>query len=162
MNIQPTHQFLTSAMLTGACRFRHVAHKQTSAWADEWSAQWRQLANAIDRLHKAGRKTALRKLVASVGRFLFDTFLRSPFRLLRVRLEGRTVGFMLAGLLPLFGAAILIAVPGLLFDRPEQRAYFFFADILRSDAASLLPVLLGVLSLVVALRFPLHCGGHTA
>lgn len=151
-------------MLTGACQFRHAASQQTTEWADELSVQRRELATALRGLRRLDRKTALRQLVRAVGRFLRETFLLSPARLLRQRLGRRTLGFMFAGVLPLLAAGLLIAVPALLFNHPDQRTYFFFANILRSDAASLIPLVLGVFSLVVVLRIPLQSGdpGHHA
>jgi len=68
----------------------------------------------------------------------------------------RTFAFMCAGLLPLLAAAGMIAIPAMIFNTPNQQAYFFFGRMLQSDSASLIPLLLGVLSLIVALRFPLH------
>ncbi len=102
---------------------------------------------------------AAHQLTCALARFLRETFVLSPGRLLRQRPGRRTLGFMLAGALPLVAACLLIAVPGLLFSHPDQRVYFFFASQLRTDASSFVPVVLGLCSLVAVLRLPLHAAG---
>jgi hypothetical protein len=160
MNVQPTHQFLTSAVLTSACRFRQAVRHQATEWSAQLSRLLIERRIALRALRHQDRKTATRDLGRAVGQFLCDTFLRSPARMLRTPVGKRTAGFMLAGLIPLLAACSLVALPGLIFNHPEQRAYFFFARVLQSDAASLVPFALGMLSLVAALRFPLQTTNH--
>ncbi len=158
MNTQPEpiHRFLASAVLAWVCRTRRTAFHQCRALADEVSRQYRDTTTSIRELFAKNHKTALLELSRAFGGFLFDTFIRSPIRLVNHGITTRSFAFMCAGLIPLLAAAFMIAVPAMVFNTPNQQAYFFFARMLQSDAASLIPVLLGLLSLIVALRFPLH------
>ncbi|WP_226895415.1 hypothetical protein [Luteolibacter marinus] len=82
-------------------------------------------------------------------------FVEGPKRLLRGRFSRRAAMFMIVSTVPGILAALMMTVPGFLFHTPEHHQFYFFARCLEGDSVSKLPLLIGTISSVFGLRFPL-------
>jgi hypothetical protein len=85
--------------------------------------------------------------------FFRDWFVEGPKLLLKGCFSRRAAGFMIAAATPAILAALFTTIPGLLFHTPEHNAYFHFAKIVEGE--SILPIVLGTISSIFSLRFPL-------
>jgi hypothetical protein len=84
-----------------------------------------------------------------------EWFVEGPRLLLAGCFSRRAAGFMIAAASPAILAALFLTVPGILFHTPEHNQFFHFARIIETEAASALPVMLGLVSSLFSFRLPL-------
>jgi hypothetical protein len=102
------------------------------------------------------RQFTVEDLLACFDKEYFrEWFVEGPRLLLAGCFSRRAAGFMIAAASPAILAALFLTVPGLLFHTPEHNQFFHFARIIESEAASALPVILGMISSICSFRLPL-------
>lgn len=151
------HSFLNSLRGAGR-RLGQGTVRQSKLWSAQLNQQLHHCRdNASQTLRSLrGRdlKDKLRTLLSMFGHFIRETYLDKPARLIRQGFSKRTACFMIAGILPLFMAVAMMLVPAMVFSSPQSRSYYHFARTLAFDPASLLPLMLGLVTLTVMLRMP--------
>jgi hypothetical protein len=100
------------------------------------------------------RGNAVRRAVPSVERLVGSVIYHGPKQLLTSRISSKCAGFMTALCAPSLICCSLLTVPSLLFQSPEQRAYFYFSQILNGDPSRWLVVFLASVCVVVSLAVP--------
>ncbi len=96
------------------------------------------------------------RTLACAKTFLHETFVIAPRLLLAGKYDKRKAGYIIAAACPILLAVLFMTVPSLLFPTPQHNAFFHFANIVATDAASTIPILLGIVSTTLGLRMPLH------
>jgi hypothetical protein len=158
MHIHLHNNPVLTNLLGAGRRLREGTRRHSRKWSEEIIQELHRCcdsaANTVRSLHGRDFKSKLLTLLAIFGRFMRETYLDKPVRLLRQGFGKRTACFMIAGVLPLFTALVMIVVPAMIFSSPQSRSYYHFARTLAYDPASMLPVLLGLITLTVMLRMP--------
>ncbi len=90
-----------------------------------------------------------------LGTFLKISYVDGLRAILFGRFTRRQATFVIVAIVPLLLTVFMLTVPSFLFQTERHNAYYYFARILSSEPASLIPFLLGALSATVGLRLPL-------
>ncbi|MEK7952092.1 hypothetical protein [Luteolibacter soli] len=88
------------------------------------------------------------------GRFFRSWFIDGPRLLLTGRFSHREAAFIAISALPALLALGLITLPALLFDSPQQNAFYHFGQYLKGENTAMMPMALGVISALFSFRFP--------
>jgi hypothetical protein len=88
------------------------------------------------------------------GQFFRTWFIDGPRLLLTGRFTHREAMFIAISALPALLAVALITLPALLFNSPQQNAFYHFGQCLKGENASLIPMVFGVVSSLFSFRFP--------
>lgn len=88
------------------------------------------------------------------GRFFRSWFIDGPRLLLTGRFSHREAAFIAISALPALLALGCIMLPAYLFDSPQQNAFYYLGQSLKSENASLIPMAVGVISSLFSFRFP--------
>jgi hypothetical protein len=89
-----------------------------------------------------------------IKRLLRITFVSGPWLLLTSRLTAKTASLMIMLCVPALLFCTMLTVPGLLFDSPEQHAYYHFAKALDQDPTRWIILAFTGLCTLVALAIP--------
>lgn len=89
-----------------------------------------------------------------VMHFLWLTLVRGPKVLLTSRISVSCALSMALMTLPSLLCCFLLTVPGLIFQSPQQHAYFYFSQVLNEDPSRWLVLMLASLCTLVALALP--------
>lgn len=81
-------------------------------------------------------------------------FFTGPKTLLTSRITGKCATLMALLLAPSLIISLLLLLPPILFQSPEQHAYFYFAQVLDSDPERWLPMSFAILCTLVAMAIP--------
>ncbi|MEO5916331.1 MAG: hypothetical protein ABIS50_18985 [Luteolibacter sp.] len=90
----------------------------------------------------------------SLQRLVRLTFITGPRALLTSRLSPRSASYIMLLCLPAIMLYLAMTVPSMLFQSPDQEAYFYFASSLNHDLSSGYMLALSVLCMFVALTLP--------
>lgn len=154
MITQPPTQSIFATLLGAGRRFGIRTCKQSKELSGELRHSCSTAAHSIGSLRQYDRKELLRRLPRALGHFLLETYVRRPLFLLREGIGKRTAWFMIVGLMPLMLALAIILLPTMIFDSPQNQAYYYFARILAFDPLSMLPVLIGIVAMSTMFYFP--------
>jgi hypothetical protein len=89
-----------------------------------------------------------------IMRLLRLTFVSGPRLLFTTRLSIKSASIMILLCAPALFLVLLTTVPSLIFDSPEQRAYYEFANILVKDPVQFAVLPLAALCALIALAVP--------
>ena len=81
-------------------------------------------------------------------------FYKGPRQLLTSRISGKCAFMMAAMCAPSLLFCSLLTIPALLFQSPDQHAYFYFSKILNEDPSRWLVLLLAGLCAMISLAIP--------
>jgi hypothetical protein len=90
----------------------------------------------------------------SAERFLRSILFHGPKQLLTSRISKKCAGFMAALCAPSLLCCSLLTIPALLFQSPEQHAYFYFSQMLNEDPTRWLVVFLATACAILSLAVP--------
>ncbi|MBC8127621.1 MAG: hypothetical protein H8M99_10830 [Gloeobacteraceae cyanobacterium ES-bin-144] len=88
-----------------------------------------------------------------------SSFIKGPKVLLTRQLSFKCAVIMMMSSLPSLLCCFLLTVPAILFQSPEQNAYFYFSQILSEDPTSWLILLLTGVCSVLSLGIPASDAG---
>ena len=143
------------ATLLGARRqFGAPDPRKSKTLSSEFRSSCSNAIGAIRALRQHGWKPMLWKIPLACCRVLVETYITRPIALLRKGIGKRTAWFMLAAMLPLGLALAVTLLPPLIFDSPVSQAYYFFAHTLACDPMSLLPILIGWITMSTTFHLP--------
>jgi hypothetical protein len=148
MNFQPVKETL--------CRVQAWLAPKLGDLRRETTAAWQQAAAEYRRLAHLDRRERRQDIKQRAMHFLRETFVDAPRLLVSRGVDRRRAVFMTAAVLTPLLAFVIIMAPGAMFSDPSQNAYYHFASVLRGDPISLWPLVLGAITWVLALRFPLQ------
>lgn len=83
-----------------------------------------------------------------------QAFITGPRVLLTSRITGKCAALMFLLLTPAILSGMFLTLPPLLFQSPQQNAYFYFANVLERDPSRWLPMGFAVASILLALAIP--------
>lgn len=83
-----------------------------------------------------------------------QAFITGPRVLLTSRITGKCAALMVLLLIPSFLSGMLLTLPKLIFQSPQQNAYFYFANVLDRDPSRWLPMGFAVACVLLALAIP--------
>lgn len=101
-----------------------------------------------------GLKSALHRSAPHVRRFLKLTFIQGPTQLLTSRISGKCAAVMVALCSPALLFSALITIPTLIFQSPDQNAYFHFARVVEHDPSRWALLVLAAVCTLMALAVP--------
>jgi hypothetical protein len=81
-------------------------------------------------------------------------FIQGPLLLLTSRISVKCAAMMTALCMPALLCWAILTVPGLIFQSPQQHAYFYFSKILNEDPTRWLVLLLAGVCALLALAVP--------
>ena len=87
-------------------------------------------------------------------RLLLITFISGPWLLLTSNLSAKTASLMIMLCVPALLFCALLTIPGLLFDSPEQHAYYQFAKALEQDPTRWIILAITGICTLMALAIP--------
>ena len=87
-------------------------------------------------------------------RILRLTFISGPFLLFTTRLSSKNASIMIMLCIPALLLAAMLTIPSILFDSPEQNAYYEFAHAINGDPTRLVILALAGICAVLALAVP--------
>jgi hypothetical protein len=87
--------------------------------------------------------------------FFRNWFITGPKLLLKGKFSRRAGVFISIAAVPAIAVALFLTLPGILFPTPQHNQFFHFAKVISGDAATLIPVAIGILSSIFCLRLPL-------
>jgi hypothetical protein len=154
MITQPPTQSIIATLLGAGRRFGRRTRRESRKLSSELRVSCSSAAKSLSSLRQYDRKTLLRKIPAAIGHLVLETYVTRPLALLKGGIGKRTAWFMITGLLPLLLALAVILVPAMVFDSPQNQAYYFFARTLAFDPVSVLPILIGIIAMGVMFYFP--------
>ncbi len=96
-----------------------------------------------------------RRRHADAGEFFRSWFIDGPRLLMKGKFSRRSAVFIAVAAVPAIAAALFMTLPGILFPTPQHHEFFHFAKVITKDAATLIPVSIGVISTLFCLRLPL-------
>jgi hypothetical protein len=149
-----------SALLKAGRQVTERTRRLSEEWSDEFRHCCEHAGTAARSLRGLDPKSRTRTLLGMVKHFLRETYIDRPLQMVRGGLSRRAAWFMIVGQLPLVIGLAMIAIPKAVFSSPESRAYYHFADTLAGEAVSLLPVMLGLVTLTILLHLPCITAGH--
>ena len=89
-----------------------------------------------------------------VMRGLRLTFISGPKVLLTSRISAKCALVMALMCLPSLSCCFLLTIPGLIFQSPQQQAYFYFSKVLNEDPSRWICLLLAGLCALLSLAVP--------
>jgi hypothetical protein len=92
--------------------------------------------------------------LAHAMRLLVLSFINGPKRLLTSRISGKCAAVMLALCSPSLLFCAVLTIPALLFQSPQQHAYFYFSRVLEQDPTRWIVLLLAGICTVISLAIP--------
>lgn len=81
-------------------------------------------------------------------------FIQGPMLLLTSRISVKCAAMMMALCMPALLCWAVLTIPGLIFQSPQQHAYFYFSKILNEDPTRWLVLLLATVCALLALAVP--------
>jgi hypothetical protein len=87
--------------------------------------------------------------------FFRNWFINGPKLLMKGKFSRRAAVFMGFAAIPAIAVALFLTLPAILFPTPQHNQFFHFAKTINGDAATLIPVGIGILSSIFCLRLPL-------
>ena len=95
------------------------------------------------------RKTATHPGLAGLMRYLRLIFITGPRLLFTTRISGKCAFIMMLMMVPSVLCCLMLTMPGIIFQSPQQQAYFYFAKMLENDPTRwIVLALAGVCSLI--------------
>ncbi len=82
------------------------------------------------------------------------TFISGPFLLFTTRLSSKNASIMIMLCIPALLLAAVLTIPSMLFDSPEQNAYYEFAHAIDGDPTRLIILGLAGICAILALAVP--------
>jgi hypothetical protein len=136
-------------------RLRLLA-KIRSFLADERVNQLRERFNLTHLRDAAIRKlkSALASMAGGLCRLPKLILITGPKVLLTSRISGKCAALMILLCAPSLLLCSILTVPALLFQSPQQHAYFYFSRLINQDPSRWLVLLLAGLCAVLALAIP--------
>lgn len=92
--------------------------------------------------------------IKSLARLFRLTFISGPWLLLTSRLSAKKASLMILLCTPPLLFCAMLTLPAMVFQSPQQQAYFYFAQILNQDPTRWLILALTALCVVMALAVP--------
>ncbi len=86
--------------------------------------------------------------------FFRSWFIDGPRLLLSGRFNHREGAFIVISALPALLAVALITVPAYVFDSPQHNVFYHFAQCLKGENISLIPMAFGAITSLFCFRFP--------
>ena len=83
-----------------------------------------------------------------------QAFITGPRILLTSRITGKCAALMFLLLTPAILSGLFLSLPPMIFQSPQQNAYFYFANVLERDPSRWLPMGFAVLCILLALAIP--------
>ena len=108
--------------------------------------------HAPNRFHQA--TNAAIGALPDVERFLRMIFFHGPRQLLTSRISVKCAAIMMAMCSPALMFCSLLTLPSLLFQSPEQHAYFYFSRLINEDPSRWLVLLLAGICALISLAIP--------
>ncbi len=93
-------------------------------------------------------------IVKGLARLFRLTFISGPWLLLTSRLSAKKASLMILLCTPPLLFCAMLTLPAMVFQSPQQQAYFYFAQILNQDPTRWLILALTGLCVVMALAVP--------
>lgn len=107
---------------------------------------------ATNRFHWV--KTAARRSLPHVVHYLRLTFLSGPKQLLTSRISGKCATVMTMMCAPSLLFCAILTLPALIFQSPQQNAYFHFAKAINDDPTRWIVLTLAAVCAVMSLAVP--------
>lgn len=105
------------------------------------------------RLPKTGRSNRPH-LVKGLIRFLKMLCFTGPRQLLTSRISGKCAAAMVAMCTPSLLCSAILTIPAMLFQSPQQHAYFYFSRGLEGDPIRWVAMILAALCAILSLAMP--------
>lgn len=96
----------------------------------------------------------LRRCAPHLGYYLKLTFVSGPKRLLTSRISTKCAAAMVAMCSPSLLFCALLTIPTMIFQSPEQNAYFHFARVVENDPTRWAVLLVSGLCAIMSLAVP--------
>ena len=80
-----------------------------------------------------GRKSATRRGLTGIRRYLRLIFSTGPKLLFTSRISGKCAFIMMLMTAPSLLCCVMLTMPGIIFQSPQQQAYFYFSKALEED-----------------------------
>jgi len=99
-------------------------------------------------------RQATNHYMPSVVQDLRLTFICGPKLLLTSRISGKCAAIMMMMCTPSLLCCFILTIPGLIFQSPQQNAYFYFSKVLNEDPARWIVLLLAGTCTLMSLAIP--------
>jgi hypothetical protein len=99
-------------------------------------------------------KNAFRRSLPHLRRFFRLALIVGPKVLLTSRISFKCAVFMTLLCLPAMLFSLLMTIPALIFNSPQQQAYFYFAKVVEQDPVQWIAMLLTGFCALIALTVP--------
>jgi len=100
------------------------------------------------------RKTATRHRLAVVMRHLRLIFITGPKLLFTTKISGKCAFIMMLMTAPSLLCCVMLTMPGIIFQSPQQQAYFYFSKMLENDPARWIVLMLAGICTLISLAVP--------
>jgi hypothetical protein len=91
---------------------------------------------------------------ACVKNYLRLTFIEGPKKLFTSRINGKCAALMAMMCSPSLLLCSVLTLPGLIFQNPQQNAYFYFANVVNQDPSRWIVLLLAGICAVMSMAIP--------
>jgi hypothetical protein len=104
------------------------------------------------------RHSFFRRLQPWLGRtqVKLDDFLAGPRAVIEARYSPAQAWILILATLPSILGVLAMKIPSVLFPTEGHRAFFLYAHTVATDPLSLVPVVLGIVTLLLSFRIPVH------
>ncbi len=104
--------------------------------------------------HRASQKHPAPSGLAQLKHLLWLTCVRGPKLLLTSRISVKCAILMILMIAPSLVYCFMLTVPGLIFQSPQQQAYFYFSRVLNEDPTRWIVLLLAATCTFLSLAVP--------
>ena len=101
-----------------------------------------------------GRKSASRPGFENIRRYLRFVFIVGPKLLFTSRISGKCAFIMMLMIAPSLLCGLMLTMPGIIFQSPQQQAYFYFSKVLEDDPSRWIVLTLATLCSLLSLAVP--------
>jgi hypothetical protein len=100
------------------------------------------------------KKSASSLVLSHVQRCLQLTFMSGPKVLVTSRISGKCAVIMALMCMPSLLCCFILTIPGLIFQSPQQHAYFYFSEVINEDPSRWIVLFFAGLCTLMSLAIP--------